>query len=287
MEGFTIHKLGIYPLSKYYIEQLEMPSVFESYMPKVKGSLILSECLSILVQNIVVSPKPLYEISDWLKSYADGQGEFGYSSKKFTDDRLGEALDALYEYHRQSIMTQISSKAIAVHKLDVSKVHNDSTTITLQGAYDNQEEEGIQLKRGYNKDHRPDCKQIVFGLNVIGDGQVPISMNLHDGNITDDQTHAANWNELRSFLGKTDFCYIADSKAATKEKMMHIDTNKGKFISLLPATRTETKTFKKRLRDKPKEVTWSNPQVYPNSRKVDEPTTYRFFEEEQTVDSFR
>ena len=63
-------------------------------------------------------------------------------------------------------MTQISCKAIAVHQLDVSEIHNDSTTITLQGAYERQEEEGVQIKHGYNKDHRPDCKQIIFGLNL-------------------------------------------------------------------------------------------------------------------------
>lgn len=287
MEAFTIHKLGIYPLSKYYIEQLKMPAVFEQYMPKVKGSPILSECLSILVQNIVVAPKPLYEISEWLKSYADGQGEFGYEAKKFTDDRLGDALDALYKSDRQSIMTQISCKAIAIHELAVSVVHNDSTTITMQGAYDKQEKEGVQIKHGYNKDHRPDCKQIVFGLNVVADGHVPISMNLYDGNTSDDQTHVANWDELRSFLGEADFCYIADSKAATHENMTHIDQNKGKFISLLPATRKEARTFKQQLHDNLEKVTWTNAQVYPNARKVNEPTTYRFFEDKKTVDGFR
>lgn len=35
-----------------------------------------------------------------------------------------------------------------------------------------------RITRGINKDHRPDLKQLVFGLNATGDGAVPIC---HDG----------------------------------------------------------------------------------------------------------
>jgi len=287
MEDFTIHKLGIYPFSKYYIEELNMFEVFTRYLPKVKGSTILSESLCVLIQNIVVSPSPLYQIQDWLKSYADGQGEFGYEANSFTDDRLGTALDALYNSERQSIMTEITSKAIALHKLDTSVVHNDTTTISLQGKYENQEEEGIQLKRGYNKDYRPDCKQIVFGLNVTSDGYVPISMRLYDGNTSDDQTHIVNWNALRSELQQLDFCYIADSKVATKENMAHISGASGKFISLLPGSRTECKNFKDLLRCGEPDIVWRDEQIYPNSRDKNNSTRYKFFEDKKTEDGFR
>ena len=287
MQDLKIHKIGVYPISKHYIEALDMMSIFNKYIPKVKDAPILSECLCVLIQNIVVSPKPLYQIQEWLKSYADGQGEFGYESNKFTDDRLGEALDELYKSDRQSIMTAISGKAIAVHKLNTSVIHNDTTSVTLQGNYENQSEEGVQIKRGYNKDHRPDCKQIIFGLNVVADGHVPISLHLYDGNTSDDQTHQVNWNELRAFLQTTEFCYVADGKVATKENMQHIAGNKGTFISILPATRKETTDFKKLLREKPKQVIWQYLETYPNRRKRDEPTTYRFFEEGQTTEGYR
>lgn len=255
-------------------------------MPKVKDSPILSECLCVLIQNIVVSPKPLYQIQEWLKSYADGQGEFGYESNQFTDDRLGQALDKLYKADRESIMMEISSKAIAVHELKTEVIHN-ATTVTLQGNYENQASEGVQIKHGYNKDHRPDCKQIIFGLNVVADGHVPISLHLYDGNTSDDQTHQVNWNELRSFLQTTEFCYVADSKVATKENMGHIAGNEGKFISILPASRKETTNFKQLLLDAPEQVTWEYVETYPNQRKKDEPTIYRSFEGELTNDDFR
>ena len=96
-----------------------------------------------------------------------------------------------------------------------------------------------------------------------------------------------NWNALRTFLQTTDFCYVADSKVATKETMAHIAKNKGKFISILPATRKEITDFKKLLRENPKEVSWEYLDTYPNRRKRDEPTTYQFFEESEESDNYR
>jgi transposase len=54
------------------------------------------------------------------------------------------------------------------------EIHNDSTTITLKGKYDSLYPEGVKLKHGHNKDFRPDCKQVVFGLNITSDGHVPL-----------------------------------------------------------------------------------------------------------------
>ena len=70
-------------------------------------------------------------------------------------------------------MCELSSNAIDVYTLETCQVHNDSTSITFFGEYKNEDPEAVKLKHGFNKDHRPDCKQIVFGLNITADGNVP------------------------------------------------------------------------------------------------------------------
>ena len=69
------------------------------------------------------------------------------------------------------------------------------------------------------KDFRPECKQIVFGLNITSDGHVPLSYKLFDGNSTDDVTHIPNWNALRSLLEKEDFIYVADCKLYSQKNL--------------------------------------------------------------------
>ena len=93
MEDIKLHKVGSFPIVKHYMEELGIPELFSKQLPQVKGEPIHSDCLCVLIQNIIISVRPLYKISDWLKDYTDGQTEFGMESNKYNDDRLGEALD--------------------------------------------------------------------------------------------------------------------------------------------------------------------------------------------------
>jgi transposase len=181
-------------------------------------------------------------------------------------------------------MTEMSAMAIKVHKLMTNVLHNDTTSLTLRGAYDNSTTtDGIKPARGYNKDGHPDCKQIVFGLNVTGDSHVPISYMAHNGNTSDSDTHIPNWDKLRELLRKDDFIYVTDSKGADMENLAHIAGNEGKFISVLPATRLEVKEFRNRL-IRSKEIAWEEGMRIENSRKKGEFTNYHTFETKSRED---
>ncbi len=115
----------------------------------------------------------------------------------FNDDRFARHLDKLYQADRGSLMAEFSARAIEIHFFTTKIIHNETTTVTFSGEYkQNEELDTVQLKRGYNKEGRPDCKQIVFGLNTTEDGHVPISYQLYDGNTSDNHTHQVNWAEI-------------------------------------------------------------------------------------------
>ena len=75
----------------------------------------------------------------------------------------------------------------AVREFDVEldELHNDSTTVTFHGAYDEAAEETTTggkptpaITWGHNKDHRPDLKQLLFVLTVARDGAVPVQFRV-------------------------------------------------------------------------------------------------------------
>ena len=82
-------------------------------------------------------------------------------------------------------MTEVSCNAIKLHKLETDEIHNDSTTVTFIGQYANPDADAVELTHGHNKDFRPDCKQIVFGLNATADGHIPLSYKAYNGNTND------------------------------------------------------------------------------------------------------
>jgi transposase len=91
-------------------------------------------------------------------------------------------------------------------------IHHDTTTVKLCGAYDAWHNEP-KADRGHSKDHRPDLKQLVLGLNVTGDGAVPISQLISfelDKRIVVSSRYASTGrpskNSARKILRKTEFC---------------------------------------------------------------------------------
>jgi hypothetical protein len=73
------------------------------------------------------------------------------------------------------------TSASAEFQIDCSQLHNDSTSITVHGAYrraDGLESAGQPTSRvchDHNKDHRPDLKQPLWILTVCADGAVPLA----------------------------------------------------------------------------------------------------------------
>ncbi len=288
MEQFETRfkQVDVLPLVKHYMDELDLFNLFTKYVPAAAGSLVdHAESLCILTANIICDNKPLYKVQDWLSQYSDGLVGAPVEANLFNDDRLARGLSALFDSDRHSMMTDVSGNAIAVHQLLTDEIHNDSTTVTFIGKYDTPDPQAVKLKHGHNKDFRPDCKQIVFGLNITADGHVPISYKLFDGNTTDDVTHIPNWNALRTLLGKEDFIYVADCKLCCHENLIHIAGNEGLFITIVPKNHKEVKQFFKHLRKK--DVQWQDAFEIESSRKKGKINVYKTYESERTKDGFR
>ena len=288
MEQFETRfkQVDVLPMVKYFMDKLALVNLFTKYVPVAAGSIAdHAESLCILIANIVCDNKPLYKVQEWLGQYCDGLVQEPVEASVFNDDRLARALSALFRSDRHSLMTELSSKAISVHQLLTDEIHNDSTSVTFIGQYNSPDPEAVKLKRGHNKDFRPDCKQIVFGLNITADGHVPLSYKLFDGNTTDDVTHVPNWNGLRTLLEKEDFIYVADCKLCSQTNLTHIASNGGFFITIVPKDRMEVKRFIKYL--KQNDVTWSDAFSIASSRKKSELNVYRTHETERTKAGFR
>jgi transposase len=190
-------------------------------------------------------------------------------------------------------MTAVVVHAVKRFQLDMKELHNDSTTITFTGQY--QQANGHshhgqpthRITHGHNKDHRPDLKQLLYILTTTSDGSVPIWCNVEHGNTTDDQTHIATWNVLRAITGNSNFLYVADSKLCTKENMEHIAKQGGTFVTVLPQSRREDQWFREWLQTN--QASWTELIRRPNSRRKDDPDdVYKGFQSPQrSVEGYR
>ncbi len=240
--------LGALPVIDRFLARIDVAGTLERHLPAsdARTTLPAATAIGVLVRNLCVAREPLYGLAGWAGAFEPGLlGLRAGESELLNDDRVGRALDGLFDSDRSSLLCELVLAAVREFQVDCSQMHNDSTSLVLHGDYtaaDGHERGGKATPvaaRGHSKDHRPDLKQLVLILTVSADGAVPLTHRLAAGNTNDDQTHIETWDELRTLTGRADFLYIADSKLCTREQMTHIDRQGGRFVTVLPRTRRE------------------------------------------------
>jgi transposase len=275
---FVSKALGPLPIINTFLDQLRLEQFFHQFVPARDPRLKLTpaEGLGLMLCNILIARRPLYAMSDWAIRFDEQMlGLPPGGLDLINDDRVGRSLDALFRADRAAMLTAIVVHAIETFDVDLSELHNDSTTVTFTGRYQNARGQKVQgiptllITNGFNKDHRPDLKQLLWILTTAADGTIPIWCSVNDGNTSDDQTHIRTWDTLCRVTGRTDFLYVADSKLCTKENMEHITSRNGRFLTILPKTRSEDAWFREWLQTHP--AAWIELSRKRNSRRKDGP----------------
>jgi transposase len=256
--------VGPLPLVNRLLRRMRLEDFLRDALPKEDGRTKLSpaKALLVLLRNLLVSREPIYGVGEWAARHAPdllglSESEVGL----LNDDRVGRALDKLFAADVPSLVLAVATHVVKEFGLRLDELHNDSTTIAFFGAYLNAAMERRVLGRptlaitfGHSKDHRPDLKQLLFILTVTADGGVPLHFRAQSGNVTDDTTHRDTWNLLCELTGRRDFLYVADSKLATRQNMAYLHQHQGRFITVLPRTRSEDAAFRALVAAG--EVTW-------------------------------
>ena len=268
--------LGALPVINHFLDRLGLEELLETYLPHDDRRLKLApaKAIGVVVRNLVIGHEPVYALGEWATPFDPvllglAPGEVGL----LNDDRVGRTLARLFDADRASLFTTLVLNVVDNFNVDVSQLHNDSTSVSLQGVYRtaNGGARGNKttpvIARGHSKDHRPDLKQLVWILTVTADGAIPVAHRVAAGNTEDSTTHIETWDHLAGLFATTDFCYVADSKLATRPNMDHIDGRGGRFISVLARTRREDKQFRDWVVDH--EPDWTEARRRPARRRDD------------------
>jgi transposase len=265
-----VHRLGAHPIVQHFLERLHVAGILRAALGGARQGLVdHGQAVEVLVHNYVLSPGPLYRLAEWAAPIEASGFNLSESEKAaINDDRVARALDALASERGRNVFFRLALRAIKDFQLDTRRIHFDTTTVTFSGQYATSRGEP-RITFGYNKDHRPDLKQLLFGLSVTADGAVPLLHHVWSGNRTDDSVHRRTTEDLRQLLGRDDFIYVADGKLSTVDNLHAIADYGGKFVSILPRTRREDARFRQRLRERP--ARWRTLLKVPNRRRHDEP----------------
>ena len=105
----------------------------------------------------------------------------------------------------------------------------DTTSIYFEG------EGGVEMGQyGHSKDHRPDCKQMVVGVVLDGEGR-PLCCELWPGNVTDVKTLLPVVDRLQKRFRIRSICLVADRGMISKETISQLQADERKVHFILGA----------------------------------------------------
>lgn len=256
--SLTDRMVGALPIVNRFLERLGMDRLLDRYLPHDDPRLKISPAaaLGVLVRSLVVEREPVYALGRWASQH--DPAVLGLTPEQVSllnDDRVGRMLDRLFDCDRASLLTELVVGAIKEFGIDCSTLHNDSTSISLQGAYTSAGgaarggKATPKITHGHSKALRPDLKQLIWILTISEDGAVPIAHRVADGNTEDTTTHIPTWEYLVELVGNPHFLYVADSKLCTRPAMDHISQRGGRFLTVMPKGRSEVNWFRQWLQN--------------------------------------
>ena len=144
--------------------------------------------------NRLIHPAAEYAMPDWIRSTAMAE-ILGFDSSRLPHDPLDRNLDRLHP-HRAAIESALAKREQSLFNLGNTILLYDLTSTYFEGTANLIP----KAKRGYSRDHRPDCKQLVVGL-VIGREGFPRAHEIFEGNTQDRTTLGSMLDRLEKRVG--------------------------------------------------------------------------------------
>ena len=174
--------------------QLQLDGFWQSKLPAGREAVPWEKVLQLLVVNRLLDPGSEFRVHrQWFDQTAMGEllgSDFAVAEK----DRLYRCLDRLLE-HKQELFQHLRQRWQDLFAAPFDVLFYDLTSTYFEG----EAEQIPRAKRGYSRDHRPDCLQIIIALVITPEG-FPLAYEVLDGNTSDRTT-------LRGFLERIENSY--------------------------------------------------------------------------------
>src|SRR5438128_5937118 len=180
-----MHPVAHLPLVLGVLRRLEVATVIDRLIPPHPAHVLsCGRGVEALVLAILDGDHALYKVGRRLEERGMvSLLQPGLTRASLHDYRLGHILDALFAANLNRVFSAVALKALEGYAIPTPWLHQDTTTIALYGAYED-EPKAVGAPRpayGHSKDGRADLKQVLLSLGVSGDGGVPLRMGVRDG----------------------------------------------------------------------------------------------------------
>jgi len=220
-------------------KRLELDRFFEQNIDQESADVPWSRVAALLAIHRLCAPGSELAIEQrWYPSTAlDDLLEI--EAGKINDTRLYRCLDRILP-HKTKLERHLKERYGALFGAEFDVLLYDLTSTYVEGAA----EKNPMVRRGYSRDHRPDCEQLVIALIVNNEG-FPFSYETFDGNRSDVSTMETMLRMVERKYGRARRIWVFDRGIVSEENLAAIRKRGGQYLTGTP--RSQMKRLEEEL----------------------------------------
>src|ERR1700758_686693 len=220
-------------------KRLELDRFFEQALDRAPADVPWSRIAALLAIDRLCAPGSELAVEQrWYPATALDD-LLGIEEGKINDTRLYRCLDRILPY-KTKLERHLKDRYGALFGAEFDVLLYDLTSTYVEGAAEN----NAMMCRGYSRDHRPDCEQMVIALIVNSEG-FPFSYETFDGNRADVSTMETILRMVERKYGKARRIWVFDRGLVSEANLQAIRKRDGLYLVGTP--RTQMKQFEAEL----------------------------------------
>ena len=219
--------------------RLGLDRFYEQLLDAEAADVAWSRVAAVLAINRLCAPGS--ELSIEQRWYPDTALDdlLGIEQEKINDTRLYRCLDRLLP-HKKELERHLKQRYGELFGAEFDVLLYDLTSSYVEGGADR----NPMMQRGYSRDHRPDCKQLIIALIVNVEG-FPFSYEIFDGNRRDVTTLEAILRLVERKYGKARRVWVFDRGIVSEENLAALRKRGAQY--LVGTVRKKLKEFEREL----------------------------------------
>lgn len=226
-------------------QQLGLAGFWAERLPPGREDVPWTKVLQLLVVNQLVDPGNEFRLHrQWFDHSAMDEllrVDFAVAEK----DRLYRCLDRLLA-HKKELFLFLKDRWRNLFNARFDVLLYDLTSTYFEGEC----EQNPKARRGYSRDGRPDCLQVVIALVVTPDG-FPLAYEVMDGNTADKATLRGFLEKIESTYGRAERMWVMDRGIPTEALLEEMRRPERQLSYLVGTPRARITAMEKKWLDLP------------------------------------
>jgi Transposase DDE domain len=225
--------------------QLQLDRFWEEKLERGREEVSWAQVLELLVINRLIDPGSEFRLHRQWFDQSAMDVLLGVDFAVAEKDRLYRCLDRILP-HKPDLFVHLQQRWRSLFDVPFDVLLYDLTSTYVEG----EAEQNPKAKRGYSRDGRPDCKQVIVALVITPEG-FPLAYEVMDGNTSDKTTLRGFLSKIENLYGQARRVWLMDRGVPTEAVLQEMRAAERQMFYLVGTPKARVSKYEKQWLELP------------------------------------